>query len=123
MENEFTQLQQAAVTTQYRDILILHLDVLTVSYRDLLRHYAQGSADETMFNDCLTEMIVILDHLHPKLEGGGQKTEALLEQFKEFASWTENIMIPKANMDQRTKMHKLFKLIVKAYDVLGLSRY
>ena len=117
------QLQLANVTTQYRDILILHLDALTIMYRDLLREYARGSANERKFNDTLSEMLVIYDHLYPKLEGGGQKTEALLKEFREFEAWTENIIIPKSDIEERKKLHRIFKLILKAYDVLGLSRY
>lgn len=117
------QLKQAVVSTQYRDILILHLDALTIMYRDLLRDYAKSVLDEDKYNDCLTEMVVVMDHLMPKLEGGGQGTVKLLTKFKEYSSWTENIMIPKVELEERQKLHGLFKLILKAYDVLGISNY
>lgn len=117
------ELKQAQMTNQYRDILILHLDALTILYRNVLRDYARSALDEEQFNECLTEMIVILDHLYPKLEGGGVKTQELLEQFNEFVDWTENIMIAKTDIKERTKLHKLYKLILKAYDILGLSNY
>lgn len=121
MPNE--QFKQAVVSTQYRDILILHLDALTIMYRDLLRDYAKCVLDEDKYNDCLSEMIVVMDHLMPKLEGGGHGTEYLLKQFSEYKEWSENIMIPKAVIAERMKLHGLFKLILKAYDVLGISNY
>jgi len=117
------QLKQATASLQYRDILILHLDALTIMYRELLRDYAKSVLDEDKYNECLTEMVVIMDHLMPKLEGGGQGTEKLLESFSEYVGWTENIMIPKTKLEERQKLHSLFKLILKAYDVLGLSTY
>lgn len=120
---EMEQLKQATVTNQYRDILILHLDALTIMYRDVLRDYAKSVIDEERFNECLTEMIVILDHLYPKLEGGGERTKFLLKEFDDFISWTENVMIPKINIEEQKKLHRLYKLILKAYDVLGLSNY
>lgn len=115
------QFKQAIATTQYRDILILHLDALTIMYRELLRDYAKAVLDEEKYNNCLTEMIVIVDHLMPKLEGGGVRTEKLLKSFKEYEDWTENIMIPKAIIKERKRIHTLFKLILQAFNVLGLS--
>ena len=115
------QIKQATVSLQYRDILILHLDSMTLLYREVLRDYAKTKLDEENFNECLTEMVIIIDHLLPKLEGSGNSTKRLLEKFNEYNSWTENIMVPKVDMSERKKLHNLFKLILKAYDVLGLS--
>jgi len=117
------QLKQADMTNQYRDILILHLDALSILYRNVLRDYAKSVMDEDKYNDCLSEMIVIMDHLYPKLEGGGDRTKDLLKQFNEFINWTENIIIPKAQIEERKKLHQVYKLILKAYDVLGLSNF
>jgi len=116
------QLKQATVSTQYRDILILHLDHLSILYRDLLRAYARCSLNEDLYNNCVSEMIVVLDFIYPKLKGGGQKTEELLKQLDTYITWTDNIMIPKLDKDERKKVHRLYKLIQEAYDVLGLSR-
>jgi len=115
------QLKQATASLQYRDILILHLDSMTLLYREVLRDYAKTKLDEENFNECLTEMVIIIDHLLPKLEGSGGTAKELVSQFNEYFSWTENIMIPKVDIKERKKIHNLFKLILKAYDVLGLS--
>ena len=120
MEQQFKQADQS---NQYRDILILHLDAMTIMYRNLIRDYAKSVKDEDIHNECLSEMVVIMDHLFPKLEGGGERTSKLLKEFEEFADWTENITIPKIHLSEDEKIHKLFKLILKAYDVLGLSNY
>jgi len=116
------QIKQATVTTQYRDILVLHLDALTILYRELLRDYIKAKYDEDNFDKCITEMVVILDHIIPKLEGSaGANAPKLLEKLNKFIEWTENIMIPKSMESEKERMHTLFKLIIKAYDVLGLS--
>jgi len=116
------QFRQATSTDQYREILILHLDHLSILYRDLLRAYAKSSSDENLYNDCISEMIIVLDFIYPKLKGSGKKTEPLLKQIDEYITWTDNIMIPKLDKIERKKIHKLYKLIQEAYDVLGLSK-
>ena len=120
---EGDQLKQATISTQYRDILILHLDHLSILYRDLLRAYARSSLDEELYNNCISEMIVVLDFIYPKLKGGGTKTESLIKRLDNYITWTDNIMIPKLDKEERKKIHSLYKLIQEAYDVLGLSNY
>ena len=117
------QIKQADVSKLYLENLILHLDALTILYRELLRDYTQVKMDEINYNKCLTEMVVVMIHLLPKLEGGGAGTEPLYKDFAEYETWSENILIAKLDIEERKKIHKLFKLIIKAYDVLGISRY
>jgi len=117
------ELKQATSSNQYRDILILHLDHLSILYRDLLRAYARSSLDEELYNNCVSEMIVVLDFIYPKLKGGGQKCKDVLKQLEEYIQWTDNIMIPKLDKNERKKVHRLYKLIQEAYDILGLSNY
>lgn len=117
------ELKQATASNQYRDILILHLDHLSILYRDLLRAYARFSLDEDLYNNCISEMIVVLDFIYPKLKGGGKRCENILKQLDEYVQWTESIMIPKLDRNERKKIHGLYKLIQEAYDILGLSNY
>lgn len=117
------QLKQATISTQFRDIMILHLDHLSILYRDLLRAYAKSALDEEIYNNCISEIIVVLDFIYPKLKGGGTKTESLLKELENYVAWTDNIMIPKLDKTERKKLHKLYKLVQDAYDILGLSNY
>ena len=59
----------------------------------------------------------------PKLKGSGSNTDELLKKLEEYVPWTENILLPKVEIEERRKVHTLFKLIIEAYDVLGLSKY
>lgn len=110
-------------TNVFLDMMGLHLDALTIMYRDLLRMYAKATTDEELFNECISEMVVLIDHLHVKLEGNTEKYSDLLKEFEEFEPWTTNIIIPKQDKDEMKKLHRLFKLILKAYDMLGMSNY
>lgn len=121
--NESWGLQRAEETYQYRELLIYHLDKLTLLFGDYLANEARGTRDESLFNNMLSEMLVLVAHLYPKIQGGGKKTELLLEEFKEFVPWLEDIKKPKAFLKERMKIPALFRLIIRAYDVLGLSNY
>jgi hypothetical protein len=59
--------------------------------------------------------------LYPKLEGGGDKTKDLLEDFKEFEKWMEKAATPKVNLTEAEKIPKLHRLILRAYHKLGLT--
>lgn len=117
----FGELKQAEETQQYRDMLILHLDALTIMYRDLLKSYAKITIDENLYNETLAEMVVIMNNLTPKLDGGGKRTEGLRKEFEEFDCWCDDILIPKKDVEESKKLHKLYRLILRAYDVLGVS--
>ena len=118
---EQSQFKQAEESNEYHSMLIAHLDALSVLYFKVQCDYAKSTRSEETFNHCLAERIVITDHIIPKLEGGGEKTRELLEEFKKFSDWTENILIPKIKNEESKRVHKLFKLIIKAYDKLGLT--
>jgi hypothetical protein len=107
----------------FKDMMILHLDALTILYRDLLKGYAKLTLDENLFNETVSEMIVIMNHLNVKLEGCGDKTKDIVRELNEFSSWADDILIPKKDIVQMKRIHKLFRLILKAYDILGLSNY
>lgn len=105
----------------FRDMMVLHLDALTILYRDLLKQYAKLSMDDDLFNETVSEMVVISNHLLVKLNGSGTRCEALIAEFEAFQPWFDNILIPKADVEEMKKIHLLFRLIIKAYDMLGLS--
>lgn len=116
-------LKQADSTNLYRDMLILRLRDISDLYGALLSKYAKITIDEDVFNSFLSEMIVVSVHLIAKLEGSGEKAKGLLEEFEEFEPWLDDISKPKIELAETKKVHKLFRLILRAYDFLGLSGY
>lgn len=80
------------------------------------------AVDENLFNECLAEMVIIMDHLLPKLKGGGKQTDSLVRSFESFKEWRYNILTPKIDVNETKKIHDAFNLILEAYDRLGLSR-
>lgn len=114
--------RQAVETADYRLSLILSLEDVSRLYSELLSHYAKVSENKELIRNCICKMVVLMNHLLPKLEGTGKHKE-LLEQFNEFRPWSDNILLPVNDTDELKKVHKLFRLILKAYDVLGLSNY
>ena len=118
-----TEYKQADMSNIYRDMLILRMKLISDVYSDLLMGYAKITMDEETFNAFISEMVVITDHLLAKLEGSGDKAKPLLQEFDEFKPWLDDVSIPKREIEERKKVHKLFPLILRAYDMLGLSNY
>jgi hypothetical protein len=117
------EIKQAEESNIYRDMLILRMKDITDLYSGLLSKYAKLATDEDLSNSFLSEMLVVAAHLIAKLEGSGDKGKPLLSEFDEFRPWLDDISIPKRSVDESKKMHKLFRLILKSYDLLGLSNY
>jgi len=116
-----TEFKQAVETNLYLEMLVLRIKDITDIYSNLLTRYAKITTDEDVFNAFISEMIVVTDHLLAKLEGIGEKAKPLLKEFKEFEPWLDDISIPKIHIEETKKVHKLFRLILRAYDMLGLS--
>lgn len=112
-------IKRAEGSDEYRDILIYHLDVLTMKYRDFIQEKANLRYDEQLFTDYLSEMVTILGLILPKLKGGGKKTEKLYAEMKVYEPWISDILIPR--VDERDKVFDLHRLIGEAYETLGLS--
>lgn len=75
--------------------------------------------DEELFTECIALMLTITANILPKLEGGGAKTEKMFAELKVYEPWLTDVMIPK--LHQRDKVNNLYRSILKAYDLLGLS--
>lgn len=116
-----TEFKQAAETNLYLEMLVLRIKDITDIYSNLLTKYAKITTDEEVFNAFLSEMLVVTAHLLAKLEGAGDKAKPLLAEFEEFKPWLDDISIPKIKIEETKKVHKLFRLILRAYDMLGLS--
>ena len=79
--------------------------------------------DEELFNTFVSELLVTTAHIYHKLAGSGEKAKDLIEQYDEFLPWLDNITIPKTDVEEQKKIHKLYRLILKTYDFLGLSGF
>ena len=122
-EGTQTQLQKATGSDIYRDMLIIRLRDISDLYSNLLSKYAKVIMDEDLFNSLISEMVVVAGHLIAKLEGGGEQTKEILKEFEEFSDWFDDIIKPKMDVTEQKKVHKLFRLILRAYNKLGLSSY
>jgi hypothetical protein len=107
----------------YRLSLIIMLDDLSRYYALLLETYAKACENKELFRQCVSKMIVLMYHVLPKLEGGGNRFKDLLSEFKEFEPWMTNILLPVHDIEEGKKIHKLFRLILRSFDVLNLSSY
>ena len=114
-----TELKRSDELPQYSDELIIMLINMTRGYKYFLEEKAKLHYDEELFTECIADMLEILSHILPKMEGGGAKTEPLYKQLKEFEPWLDDVMIPK--IKEREKVNTLYNLIIRAYHVLGLT--
>jgi len=116
-DSEFKRAEEAP---DYRNDLIADLRELNQGWRFFLDEKAKLHYDEELFTECITLMVVITAQLLPKLEGGGAKTDALFKLMKPFEPWLDDIMMPK--LREREKAGNLYKLIIRGYDLLGLTQ-
>jgi len=116
-----TEAYKAVDTLDYRLSLIISLEDMSKVYSEYRVHLAKVSEDKELTRKCVCMLMTLMDHLLPKLEGGGEKWKDLLKEFEEFKVWSDNILIPLNDVDELKKVHKLWRLILKAYDVLNIS--
>lgn len=116
-DSEFKRAEEAP---DYRNDLIADLRELNQGWRFFLDEKAKLHYDEELFSECITLMVVIIAQLLPKLEGGGAKTEKLFTLMKPYEKWLDDVMIPK--LREREKVGELYKLIIRGYDLLGLTQ-
>jgi hypothetical protein len=103
----------------YGDDMRKYLRDLSDAYEFFIEEKMKLHYDEELFTECLASMITIMSHLLPKLSGGGTKTERVYRELKTYEHWMDDVMIPK--LSERGRVTELYKLILEAYDLLGLS--
>ena len=118
-----TELAHAEETEQYNVMLTRYLDELTVIYENLMSQVLRGRSNEEITNAFIAKGVSIITHLLPKLEGGGIKTKSLLADFESFKPWMNDISLPKRDETEAERVPELFYLIIRAYNLLGLSNY
>lgn len=121
VEPQQAQMKRAIETPMYREMMLAHLDVLTVLYRDLLEDECTITINDESRNKCLAEMLVVIKHIKPKLEGSGERATKLLQLMVPFEPWIRDILTAKTEESEYNRIHQLFELIVRSYDLLGWS--
>lgn len=106
---------------EYRDMMINHLDLLTLQYRDYLEARANLNYAEDLFTKCVSEMIVVLSHLLPKLQGRGVKAQTVYEKLNVYRPWLKEILVVKTKRGEREKIGELYDAIIDSYNLLGLT--
>lgn len=120
-EEEEMALARAEETEQYASTMRRYLDELTQHYELMMNNLIAGKGSEEYINACIAKMLSVFIHLYPKIEGGGDKTDSIKEEFKKYDEWTTKVQIMKVSKAEMDKIPGLYRLIVKAYDVLGIS--
>lgn len=120
------EISRAVETEQYRNILVRYLDEATVIHDNLRASELRCKYDENLINAAISKLVSIMAHLLPKIEGGGEQTKNLLDEFEKFRPWLYDSIRPKTVYDpfkNRNMVSELFYLVIRAYHILGLSNY
>jgi len=114
-------MKRADDDVEYRDMMINHLDLLTLQYRDYVEARANLNYAEDLFTKCVSEMVVILAHLLPKLQGRGAKAQAVYAKLDVYRPWLKEILVVKTKRGERKKIGDCFDSIIDGYNLLGLT--
>jgi hypothetical protein len=120
--NEQQVMKYAEQSGDYRTMLIRYLDDLTVYYEALVSKMIKGEFDEELIDGTLAKMIIILNHIYPKVEGS-PKLGNLKKELNLYRPWFTKSNLPKVNKDEAARIPRLFELLLKSYHVLGLTNY
>jgi len=123
VEGVETEIGRAGESEQYRNMLIRYLDELTMLYENLQAKVLRGRHDEDLINATISKMVSLMSHLLPKLEGGGEEAFKILEEFSPYKEWMTNISKPKTDHRESNRIPALYNLIIRAYNLLGLTTY
>ena len=118
-----TEIGRAGETEQYRNILIRYLDEETLLFENLQAKVLRGRHDEDLINATVSKMVSVMSHLLPKLEGGGDEAQKILQEYEPFKRWMHNITLPKNDKGESNRIPELHFLNIRAYNLLGLSSY
>lgn len=92
-------------------------------YENLLAKVLRGRHDEDLINATISKMVSLMSHLLPKLEGGGEEAEDILNEMEPYKKWMVNISLPKSDPSESNRIPELYYLIIRAYTLLGLTSY
>jgi len=117
------EMARAKATDQYSGMLRRYLDEITIIYEEMMSKLIRGESAEDLMNLCIAKMLSIMTHLIPKVEGSGEQPQmtTLREEFNKYKPWMKQVQMMKTKKAEINKIPDLFSLIIKTYDVLGLS--
>lgn len=116
-------MKYAEETNEYYNSLIYQLELLIEDYNKLKQIEAKAGHDERILNSVLARMVTIADQLMIKLDGCGIRGADLVAELKPFSYWSEDLLKVKSEQSEINKIPDLFRLILRAYDRLGLSNF
>ena len=117
-----TEINRATEIEKYKHDLLKYLDDLFMLVTNLRSKVLRGKHDEELVNATISQSVTIMSCLLPKLEGGGQEAYSLLQKFEPFRKWQYDITLPKREKNEANKIFILYDYILKAYDLLGLTK-
>jgi len=120
--DEDIELARAGETDQYASMMRRYLDELTMIYEQMMAKLISNQGAEQAVNACIAKMLSILNHLLPKIEGGGSETKELKAEFDKYSHWMQQVQTMKVDIEEMNKIPDLYSLIIRAYDILGLTR-
>jgi len=115
------ELARATASDQYNSMMRRYLDELTIIYENMMARLISNRGSEEAFNACVAKMLSIMIHLLPKIEGGGDQTREIKEEFDKYKTWIKQVQTMKINKEEMDKVPDLYNLIIRAYDKLGLT--
>lgn len=118
MRNEEIETEE---TGSYSEMMLRYLDELNRYYELMDANLIGFKGAEDYINATISKLLSIYTQLYPKIESGGEKTASLMEEFKTYEFWINKIQIMKVNKDEMDRIPDLYRLILKAYDALGLT--
>lgn len=121
MDEDETFLETAGETDRYREYMINNLIEVTTLGENVTMNILQGRHDTEMVNAYISKLIHILEHLYTKIEGGGDKTKDLLNEFNTFRPWIFDPSLPVYDMGEGNRVPELFFLILRTYERLDLK--
>lgn len=115
------ELARADATEQYSTMMRRYLDELTLIYEQMMARLISGQGSEEAVNACIAKLLSLMIHLSPKIDGGGDATKELKKEFDSYKHWMQQVQTMKVDKKEMNKIPDLYSLIVRAFDVLGLT--
>lgn len=105
----------------FRGDMLKYYDDLNRTYAQVMSALLSGRGDDELVNMLISQLVVITQNLLPKIEGGGGRIKELLHEFQSYESWLNSANRMKTNIKEIDRIPSLYKLIIKAYDILGIT--
>jgi hypothetical protein len=116
-------LASAEATEKYKMFLIDSWVELSQLNESIMMNMLHGKSDFDTTNAYLSRLINLLIQFYPKVEGGGERTADLQQEFDVFKPWIYNPSIPIESEEEGNKVPELLFLIRRAYERFNLTSF